>query len=164
MRIFLPVTSADLLALREQGHLEAPRPAHAATPGLQRLWPDADDEERDYAAMMAAAYDSLVLLAHDLGRGGSDPLRRAVVAADVPDRAVRAAGSDEVTAVVVAVPVELDAVHALHVDDVAAAADVRAAVAAVAAATAGDPAALGLVALEQHELLWYATQELGDLT
>ena len=52
-----------------------------------------------------------------------------------------------------------------HVDDLAAVADVSAAVAALAAADAGDDDAQFLVdGAEGHELMWYATQELGDLT
>jgi hypothetical protein len=51
------------------------------------------------------------------------------------------------------------------VDDVAAVADIGAAVQALAAADAGDDDAQFLVdGAEGHELLWYATQELGDLT
>ena len=50
-------------------------------------------------------------------------------------------------------------------DDLAAVADVGEAVQALAAADAGDDDAQFLVdGAEGHELLWYATQELGDLT
>jgi hypothetical protein len=52
-----------------------------------------------------------------------------------------------------------------HVDDLAAVPDVAQAAAALAAADAGDDDARFLVdGAEGHELLWYATQELGDLT
>ena len=124
--------------------------------------PDADDEECDYAALMAAAHDSLVLLSHEGERGGTGPVRRAVVAADAPDRAVHAAGSDEVTAVVVTVPVALDAVHALHVDDAAASGDVGPRRRQRDRRRARETQRSVRVALEDHELLWYATRrDLG---
>ncbi len=50
-------------------------------------------------------------------------------------------------------------------DDPAAQAEIEAAVAALPAADAGDDDARFLVdGAEGHELLWYATQELGELT
>jgi len=52
-----------------------------------------------------------------------------------------------------------------HIDDLAAAADVRAAVEALADADGGDDDARFVVdGAEGHELLWYATQELPDVT
>jgi hypothetical protein len=51
------------------------------------------------------------------------------------------------------------------VDDLAAVPDVTAAVQALAAADGGDDDAQFLVdGAEGHDLMWYATQELGDLT
>ena len=62
-------------------------------------------------------------------------------------------------------PLPLARVVSGHVDDLAAVPDVTQAVAALAAADAGDDDAQFLVdGAEGHELLWYATQELGDLT
>jgi hypothetical protein len=93
-----------------------------------------------------------------------------VLAADVPDeQAGRAGGFDggfeEPTLVLLSAPVPLARVVAGHVDDLAAVADVGEAAAALAAADAGDDDARFLVdGAEGHELLWYATQELGDLT
>jgi len=52
-----------------------------------------------------------------------------------------------------------------HIDDPGAAADVRAAIAALPAADGGDEDARFTVdGAEGHELLWYATQELSHLT
>ncbi|HEY5019197.1 MAG TPA: hypothetical protein VII59_20705, partial [Streptosporangiaceae bacterium] len=74
-------------------------------------------------------------------------------------------GFDEPTLVLLTAPVPLARVASGHVDDVAALADIAAAVQALAAADAGDGDAQFLVdGAEGHELLWYATQELGDLT
>jgi Family of unknown function (DUF6912) len=159
MRVFLPLTLTSLAAVHRSGQLPAGN-GHAATSRLRAAWADADEEDCAYAALMAAGYDSLLLLAAD----PSAPPRRVVVAADVASAqgAVGAASAD-LTAVVVAAPVPLMQVAAIHVDDVAAAADVRAAIAAVPAATTGDGAALDTVDLGEHELQWFATQELPDL-
>jgi hypothetical protein len=51
----------------------------------------------------------------------------------------------------------------VHVDDPDAEEDVRAALALLPAALAGDGPALGAVSLVDHELLWFATQEIPDL-
>lgn len=52
----------------------------------------------------------------------------------------------------------------MHVDSADAEADVRAAVEALAAADGGDDDAQYVVdGAEDHELLWYATQELPNL-
>ncbi len=160
MRVFLPVTRARLAGLARTGRLEAPATGHAVTARLIAAWPEVDQEGRDYAALMAAAFDSLVLLA------GTDERRRVVLAADVPMSAVAAAtdaGPGELTAVAVTEPVALEQVASVHVDDGAAEPDVGAALAALPAAGGGDAAALDLVALEAHELLWYARQEIPEL-
>jgi hypothetical protein len=61
-------------------------------------------------------------------------------------------------------PVPIAKVVSGHVDDLAAAADVRTAVAALPAADAGDEdAQFSVGAAEGHELMWYATQELRHL-
>ena len=74
-------------------------------------------------------------------------------------------GFEEPTLVLLSAPVPLARVVSGHVDDLAAVGDVSEAVAALAAADAGDDDARFLVdGAEGHELLWYATQELGDLT
>jgi hypothetical protein len=52
----------------------------------------------------------------------------------------------------------------VHVDDLAASADVEAAARLVGAGEAGDDdARFVLDGLDDHELQWYATQELGSL-
>jgi hypothetical protein len=148
VRVFLPLTTADLALLHATGWLP-PRPGHAGTDLLRDQAPDEDQDDRDYRAMTFAAADSLRLLAADpTGRP-----RRVVLAADVAveDLTGPRERSDP-TRVELSAPVRLAQVAAVHVDDPAAADAVRAAAAAL------DPAAL-----DEHELQWYATQEIPDL-
>lgn len=160
MRVFLPATLAQLAELVRARRLEPPSAGHAVTARLIAAWPDEIEEGRDYAALMAAAFDSLLLLA------GTDERRRVVIAADVPLRVVETSSvtdADELTAVVVTEAVGIEQVVSVHVDDAAAATDVDAALTVLPAALDGDAAALDVVALEDHELLWYARQEIPDL-
>lgn len=78
VRVYIPTTSSGLAALVEEGRLHGPFRAHAVTDALVAAWPEGDDEEREYAAMAAAADTSLSL------RSQGDRPRRFVVAADVP--------------------------------------------------------------------------------
>jgi hypothetical protein len=87
-----------------------------------------------------------------------------VVAADVADGAVRLTPDRHPGALIVSDDVPLADFASVHVDDPAVAADITVAAAAVAAADAGDPDAGFVVAgVEDHELQWYAVQELGPL-
>jgi hypothetical protein len=157
VRVYLPLTLTGLADLHAAGQLgPAPLAAHAVTERLRRDWDGGDDEELEYAALMAAAFDSLVALE----ASGAAP-RRVVVAAEVDDADVTV-GDDE-TAVQVGVVVPLGRCQAVHVDDPDAEEDVRAALALLPAALAGDGPALGAVSLVDHELLWFATQEIPDL-
>ena len=163
MRVYLPSTLrelADILAKGEAG--PAPLRAFAVTPALRESYTSGDDEELEYAAMLAAARQSLRLLDAD----SAAPRRRVVLAADVPDAQVSwQAYDDEPAAVVIDAPVEVRAVAAGHVDDLEAVPDVTAAADALAAADAGDDddAAVAVDSAEGHELAWYATQELDFL-
>ncbi len=85
-----------------------PLRGHAVTDSLRAEWPDGDDEQWEYAALMAAADDSRAL------RGEGDAPRRYVVAADVPD--ARPVPGDDPTVVEVAAGVTWRAVAAAHVD------------------------------------------------
>lgn len=157
MRIFVPAT----LPLLEQWHssrlIDAPT-GFAVTPALREWYASGDDEELEYAALTEAARASIRLLAAADGL----PLRRIVVAADVdsavPDVQLGRAG------VRLTAPLPLERVAAVHADDAAAEPTIRAAVAAVGAADAGDPdAEFALDEAEALELAWYATQEISDL-
>jgi hypothetical protein len=162
MRVYLPSTLpklADILAKGEAG--PAPLRAFAVTPALRESYTSGDDEELEYAAMLAAARQSLRLLDAD----SAAPRRRVVLAADVPDAQVSwQAYDDEPAAVLVGAAVEVRVIAAGHVDDLEAVPDVTAAAGALTAADAGDDdASFAVDSAEAHELAWYATQELGFL-
>jgi hypothetical protein len=155
MRIFVPTSVKDLFILRHNG-FTAPVTAYAVTGGLRESYAEGDADELEYAASAQAAHASLRLVEV------TDP-RRVVVAADVPDSAVRVLPG-ELGEVEVAVDVRLELVASVHVDDVEAAADVAAAVQALDAASAGDEDAGFVVdGAEGHELLWYDVSELDAL-
>jgi hypothetical protein len=74
------------------------------------------------------------------------------------------AGFDDPALVQVSGPIRLADIVSGHVDDGAAGTEIAAAVAALAAADAGDDdARFAVDGAEGYELQWYATQELGDL-
>ncbi|MGY1773016.1 DUF6912 family protein [Blastococcus sp. SYSU D00813] len=166
VRVYLPATTTVLRTLVDEGRLPGPHTAFAVTEVLRQHYAvsdaEADTEELEYAALLAAARASLRLL--DL-----DPLaarRRAVVAADVADDAVTALDEPhiEAGAVRVAADVALREVASVHVDGADAEDDVRAAVAVVLEADLGsDDAQFVVDQAEGHELAWYATQEIGPL-
>ncbi len=167
MRVYLPAMLPLVADLVSSGSLAGPVDAYAVTAEL-RAWADAsgpsDDEELELVALSEAARASLRLLA------GADAARvlRVVLAADVPDGRVRVSdGSDTAGPgqVVVTEAIPLAWVRAAHVDDRDAEPDVRTAAALVRAADAGDATAEAVVtALDAHELLWYAPDELAALT
>ncbi|MCC2312972.1 DUF6912 family protein [Cellulomonas xiejunii] len=149
MRVYLPAILSELQ--RESPVLLAPRIAHGVTPALRELWPDEDDEGWEYAAQAGAADGSLILLA---GAPGAPPLR-VVVAADVPEGCVQALDDPPVpSAVELVCGVDLSQMVSVHVDEPAAADD-------VAAAAAGDEAALDR--LEERDLLWYDVTEIPQI-
>ncbi|MFH8485345.1 DUF6912 family protein [Streptomyces longisporoflavus] len=151
MRVYVPLTPGRLAEVHKAGELgPAPLTAYAVTPSL-REWVASDDvEELEYAALYQAAAASLRLIA---GEAGAAP-RRVVVAADVPDAGVEVVdGAESLGEVRVAGVLGLKKVAAVHVDAGEAEADVAA---AVLAGGQGD-------AVEDHELLWFATQEIPSL-
>ena len=166
MRVYVPLTLSGLAEAYKTGELEAgPLVAYAVTPALREWYLSDDIEELEYAALNRAALASLRLLAAD----GGALARRVVVAVDVPDGAAVAdpdrgldpAGLGEVR---VAGPIALARTAAVHVDAEDAEEDVAAAVAALPTADAGDDDAQFTVdGAEDHELLWFATQEIPSL-
>ncbi|WP_320780011.1 DUF6912 family protein [Streptomyces sp. CRN 30] len=166
MRVYVPLTLPGLAAAYETGELgEGPFVAYAVTPALREWYLSDDIEELEYAALNRAALASLRLLAVDPAAAR----RRVVVAVDVPDGAAVAdpdRGLDPVALgeVRVAGSVPLGKAAAVHVDADDAEADVAAAAAALGAADQGDDDARFTVdGAEDHELLWYATQEIPTL-
>lgn len=163
MRVYLAATIPLLARLRRDGELE-PSEGYAVTPSLREWYAQDDEEELEYAALTAAARGSLRLLA---GRPEA-PRRRVVVVADVPDARVAVpvgpqAQQAEPGVIEVTGPVRLADVASLHVDEAAAEPTVTAAIEALSTAE-GDPGTVAAVdAAEDYDLLWYGTQELGDL-
>jgi hypothetical protein len=159
MRVYLATTMTGLAKLLADGSVEAPV-AHAVTPALREWYVEGDAEELEYAALTNAARASL----HQLAADPAAPPRRVVLAAEVADPAARPAPDVERAAVRLAGPVALRDVVSAHVDDADATDDVRRAVAALPAADAGDEDAQFVVdAVEDHELGWFAAQEIGPL-
>lgn len=159
MRVYLPFTLPMLARLLADGQTGASQKrAYAVTPALREWYSSGDDEELEYVALTQAARASLRLLQADHAASA----RRVVLAADVPDDQIASvAGFDEPGLVEIRLPVSLDDIVSGHIDEPAATTDVRAAVAALAAADDGDEDARFTVdGAEGHELLWYATQEL----
>lgn len=157
MRLYVPVTLAEIDALTTPSITLAPRRAHAATPALVAELRDEgveDLEEVEYVAQLSAADDSLLLIAAD----PAVPWLRAVLSVDVPDSAVRPAEALDVddtvlSAVDLVEPVTVLVVCA-HVDEPAAAADIQAVI-------GGDDDAIERLA--DRDLLWYDATELGAI-
>ncbi|GGQ03186.1 DUF6912 family protein [Streptomyces mutabilis] len=166
MRVYVPLTLSGLAEARRTGQLgTGPLVAHAVTPALREWYLSDDIEELEYAALNRAALASLRLVAADSGA----PRRRVVVAADVPDGAAtvdpdRGIDPSALGEVRLAGPLPLAKAASVHVDSADAEADVAAAAGALAAADGGDDDAQFVVdGAEDHELLWYATQEIASL-
>lgn len=153
-RIYLPSSTALLRNLLVSGGVgPVPLLAHSVTGPLRAAYPDAGEEELEYAALTAAAQDSVALLTDD------DPARRIVVVAEAAT--VLPAEGGEPSLVEVGEVVPLAQVVAVHADSEGAAAD-------VAAARDGlggdDETALELLdRCLEHELGWYATQEAAEV-
>ena len=164
MRVYLPATTTSMRTLVDEGVLPGPHTAFAVTPQLREFYElsdaEADEEELEYAALLAAARASLRLIDND----PTAARRRVVLAADVPDAAIQPIddpdtdrGADRVDA-----DIEVRAVASAHIDGAAAEDDVRAAVNVVIEADLGSEDAQFVVdQAEGHELAWYATQEIG---
>ena len=141
--------------------LPAPAAAHAVTGALREWYAEGDEEELEYVAFLRAAQDALRLLRAD----SSAPRRRVVISVDVPRSAVAITSQDlGSSAVRLTEPIAAAAVAAFHVDDADAEAAVTAAAEVVELAAAGDPDAQFTVdSAEDHDLLWFAPEELAQL-
>jgi hypothetical protein len=166
VRVYLPASTTVLRTLVDEGALPGPHTAFAVTPQLRRFYAvsdaEADTEELEYAALLAAARASLRLLDVDILAAR----RRAVIAADVPDASVTPMDDPHVEpgAVRIETAIRLQDVASAHLDEADAEDDVRAAVAVVLEADLGsDDAQFVVDQAEGHELAWYATQEIGPL-
>lgn len=167
MRVYIPATLRmlqGLVADREFGPVNGT--AFAITPALREAYSSGDDDELAEVAMAEAARASLRLLASERDDGarpdGSTQKRRAVVAADVDAADPRPDLDDAV--VRLSGPVRFDQVASVHVDLADAEPAVDEAIGVVDRADLGDPDAEFVVGdAEDHELAWYARQELPFL-
>lgn len=176
MRVYIPATLAMLQRLIADGSFfPVSGTAFAVTPTLREAYAEGDDDELAEVALREAALGSVRLLASDADAsdadasdtGGSDgggglPLRRAVLVADVESAKARPDLDDAV--VRLGDPVTMADLVAVYVDIAAAEAAVRAAVDVIDAADLGDEDAELVVGdAQDHDLAWYATQELPFL-
>ncbi|MGZ5376476.1 MAG: DUF6912 family protein [Mycobacterium sp.] len=161
MRVYVPATLAMLQQLVADQMLHARSgTAFAVTPTLREAYAQGDDDELAEVALREAALASLRLLAGD---GTSTmPPRRAVVVAEVGDLTPRPDLDDAV--VRLSGPIALADVIAAYVDNADAEAAVLAAIEAVDEADLGDEDAEFVVGdAQDHDLAWYASQELPFL-
>ncbi|MGB8996394.1 MAG: hypothetical protein WCC65_13930 [Pseudonocardiaceae bacterium] len=163
MRVYIPATMAMLRTLVDSEELvPVAGTAFALTPMLRESYAVGDAEELEYVAMNEAARASLRLLAAELDGDPEAMARRVVVAADVERVRLRPDLDDAAVTVTGAVPTS--AIAAVHVDVAEAEDAVRTAVAVVDAADLGDPdAEFALGEAEDHEMAWYAAQEIPFL-
>jgi hypothetical protein len=164
VRVYLPATTTVLRRLVDDGLLAGPHTVFAVTPELRQFYElsddDADTEELEYAALLAAARASLRLIDVDPAAAR----RRVVVAVDVPDTAVSPIDDPDTDrgAARVEGDIRIQDVASAHIDGADAEGDVRGAVNVVLEADLGsDDAQFVVDQAEGHELAWYATQEIG---
>ncbi len=160
MRVYVPATVSMLRRLVDDRQLQPlSGTAFALTPALRESYASGDDEELEYAAMREAARASLRLIAGERAENDDVRLRRVVVSADVADAELRPDIDDAV--VRVSGPVGWKKIAAVHVDATEAEQAVGAAADVVDEADLGDPdAEFTLGDAEDHELAWYAPQEV----
>lgn len=161
VRVYVPVTLTMLAGLVAEQTLHARSgTAFAVTPTLREAYADGDDDELAEVALQEAALASLRLLAAE--PPGELPVRRAVLVADVDGATARPDLDDAV--VRLAGPVSMSDVVAAHVDNAAAEPAVLKAVEVIDEADLGDEdAELTVGDAQDHDLAWYATQELPFL-
>nr|WP_067574236.1 hypothetical protein [Nocardia acidivorans] len=148
--------------------------AFAVTPALREAYVSGDDDELAEVAMAEAARASLRLLAEDSALDAKDDsdddaspargpiFRRAVIAADVDGTTLRPDLDDAVVRLSAAIP--YSAIASVHVDLAEAEPTVAKAVDVIDAADMGDTdAEFVLGDAEDHQLAWYAAQELPFL-
>lgn len=133
--------------------------AFAVTPTLRESYAEGDEDELADVALRDAALVSLRLLDDDTS---GLPPRRAVLVAEAQEVKARPDLDDAV--VRVAGPIAFDDVIAAYVDNADAESAVLAAIEAVDAADLGDEDAELVVGdAQDHDLAWYAPQELPFL-
>ncbi|MEE6168960.1 MULTISPECIES: DUF6912 family protein [unclassified Mycolicibacterium] len=161
MRVYIPATLAGLQQLvADRVLLVTNGTAFAVTPTLREAYAEGDDDELAEVALQEAALASLRLLA--AGGDTGLPPRRAVVVAEVASATPRPDLDDAV--VRLSGPVSFDDIIAAYVDNAAAEPAVLAAVEVIDDADLGDEdAELTVGDAQDHDLAWYASQELPFL-
>ncbi len=161
IQVYVPATLAMLQQLVADGSLwPVNGTVFAVTPTLREAYAQGDDDELAEVALQEAALASLRLLAND--EDEKLPPRRAVLTAEVDDAIYRPDLDDAV--VRLSAPIVMDQVVAAYVDNVAAEPAVSAAIAVIDAAELGDEDADLVVGdAQDHDLAWYANQELPFL-
>lgn len=160
MRLYVPATLSELDSV-SGGKIDfQPRRAHTATKQLiaEMAEHDVTDlEEVEYIAQLAAADDSLMLVAQN----PHEPWLRLVISVDVPDGAVTPAqGTDEDGHELPSSAVDINQslpgipVVCVHVDEMEAAQDIQ-------GVLEGDEAAMER--LSERDLLWYDVTELPQI-
>ncbi|WP_110206264.1 DUF6912 family protein [Nocardioides daejeonensis] len=134
-RVYVPLTEAELVVLVDEQRLPAPRPAYALTAALREAWPDGDDDDLEYAALLAAADASWER------RRPQDRPRRYVLAADV--ESVEEEG-EHPAAVALRHDLVWRNVASAHVDT-------------------DDVTAEAVASDDAPDLAWFATQEIAGL-
>jgi hypothetical protein len=161
VRVYVPATLALLQQLVADRLLHARNgTAFAVTPTLREAYAEGDDDELAEVALRDAALASLRLLA---GEAAAElPSRRAVVVAEVEGVTARPDLDDSV--VRLSGPISYHDVIAAYVDNADAEPAVAHAIEAVDAADLGDEDAEFIVGdAQDHDLAWYAPQELPFL-
>jgi hypothetical protein len=164
MRVYIPATLAMVEKLVVDGSVSAVNgTAFAVTPTLRESYAHGDDDELAEVALREAALASVRLLAGEPDIRKSDlPPRRVVLVAEVDGASLRPDLDDAV--VRLAGPVGIDDMIAAYIDTAAAESAVVAAVEAIDAADLGDEDAELIVGdAQDHDLAWYAPQELAFL-
>lgn len=162
MRVYIPATLTMLQTLVADGSIHARSgTAFAVTPTLRESYFEGDEDELAEVALREAALASLRLLAAE-GTDTGLPPRRAVLVAEVDGVTARPDLDDAV--VRLAGPVGIADVVAAYLDNAAAEPAVLAAIDAIDAADLGDEDAEFTVGdAQDHDLAWYASQELPFL-
>jgi hypothetical protein len=111
VRVYVPADLQSLARFTTEGGIgPSPVHGHAVTEWLQESWPDAEQDDWEYAAMMAAADDSATAL--EASPDPDVPPRRVVLVAEVE----RVTADRESTAVSVDAAVSMRVVQAVHAD------------------------------------------------
>jgi hypothetical protein len=161
VRVYIPATLTMLQTLVADGSIHARSgTAFAVTPTLRESYFEGDEDELAEVALREAALASLRLLAAE-GDSGLPP-RRAVLVAEVDGATLRPDLDDAV--VRLDGPVGIADVIAAYLDNAAAEPAVLKAIEVIDSADLGDEDAEFTVGdAQDHDLAWYASQELPFL-